>query len=80
MLTPGNAGKPVTIYNVASIVGTAYPKAFFPSNIISGFRVSGFVLLNENIFTEDEFASSKVTDRPLDLPSANLVDRIHKIG
>ena len=33
-------GKPIAIYNIAAIAGVAYPKAFVPANILSGFRVS----------------------------------------
>lgn len=61
-----NPGKPVTIYDVAQIVGKAYPKAFTCQNITKGFQVSGIWPLDENIFGDDEFLSSYVTDRPLD--------------
>lgn len=37
MVTPGNQGKPVTIYEIAELVGKAYPLAFTPSNITKGF-------------------------------------------
>lgn len=59
-----NPGKPITIYNIAQIVGKAYPQAFGQQNIIKGFEVTGIHPLNENIFTDDEFLSSFVTDRP----------------
>lgn len=62
MLTPGNAGKPITIYNVAQLAGDAYTRTVTPSNIIKGFKASGFVPLNENIFREDDFLPSAVTD------------------
>ncbi|GFS72227.1 hypothetical protein TNCV_2442631 [Trichonephila clavipes] len=38
MLT--NPAKPITKYNVAENVGTSYPLAFTPVNILAGFRVS----------------------------------------
>lgn len=65
MLTPGNAGKPITIYNVAQLAGDAYTRTVTPSNIIKGFKASRFVPLNENIFTENDFLPSAVTDRPM---------------
>lgn len=59
-------GSPLTIYHVAECFGKAYPLAFTPSNIQSGFKVSGIWPVNENIFGDDEFPSSYVTDRILD--------------
>ena len=62
MLT--HCGKPMTIYDVAECVGKSYPLAFTQKNILSGFRVSGIWPINENIFSEDEFLSSYVTECP----------------
>lgn len=59
-------GHPISIYDIAEIVGKAYPLAFTSSNISKGFQVSGIFPLNENIFGDDEFLSSFVTDRTLD--------------
>jgi hypothetical protein len=53
-----NPGKPVTIYNVAGITG----KAFTKCNVEKGFNVTGIHPVNENIFGEDEFLSSYVTE------------------
>lgn len=64
-------GKPISIYDVAEISGIAYPLAFTPINIQSGFRVSGIWPFNENIFQEHEFMGSSVTDRPYDTPSTS---------
>ena len=36
-----------------------------PQNIVSGFKVSGIYPFNSEIFNEDEFLPSAVTDRPL---------------
>jgi hypothetical protein len=55
-----NPGKPVTTWNVAGIIW----KAFTKCNIEEGFNVTGIHPLNENIFGEDKFLSSYVTDRP----------------
>lgn len=56
-------GRPLTIYDVAGCLGKAYPNAMTPRSIQSGFRVTGIAPFDTNIFTEDEFLSSYVTDR-----------------
>ena len=57
-------GKPMTIYEVAEMLSTAFPKAFTPENIVAGFRCSGIHPYNENIFTEEDFLGAFVTDQP----------------
>lgn len=73
MISPGNIGKPVSIYDLAQLVGKAFPLAFTPNNITQGFKVTGFVPLNENIFQDFEFSPSNVTDRP---DPATAIDNI----
>lgn len=63
MVTPGNQGKPVTIYEIAELVGKVYPLAFTPSNITKGFKVAGLFPLNKDIFQDHECLPSFVTDR-----------------
>lgn len=58
-----HGGKNITIYDIPGLLGEAYPKAFSPANIISGFRVSGIFPFDSNIFRDDEFCSSLITDR-----------------
>lgn len=65
MCTPGNQGKPLTIYDVAECAGKAYGKAFTPANIIEGFKVTGIHPLDQNVFLDHEFLSANVTYRPL---------------
>lgn len=60
-----NPAKPISIYDIAELVGKAFPKAFSTSNILKGFEVSGLYPVNENIFGEHEFLTAFVTDRPL---------------
>lgn len=60
-----NPGKPITIYQVAEIVGKAYPKAFTQQNIIKGFSTPGIYPFNSEAFGEDEFLAAFVTDRPM---------------
>ncbi|KAB0802144.1 hypothetical protein PPYR_04330 [Photinus pyralis] len=59
-----NPGKPLSIYEVAEMVGRAFPLAFTSKNITSGFAASGIVPLNEDIFSDIDFLSSYATDRP----------------
>lgn len=60
-----NPGKVMTIYDIPGIVSSSLPKALNPGNILGGFRVSGIVPFNRNIFDEDDFAAASLTDRPL---------------
>jgi hypothetical protein len=56
-------GQLIKIDNIAELLGTAFTQAFTPQNIQSGFRVSGVYSFNRDIFTDDEFLSSYVSDR-----------------
>jgi hypothetical protein len=56
-------GRTLTIYKIAECFGSAFPLAFSKRNIESAFRVTGIWPVNINIFTEDDFLSSYVTDR-----------------
>lgn len=75
-----NPGQTITIYEVSELVGKAFSPAFTSSNIETGFRKSGIYPYDENIFTDIDFLSSAVTDRPnpeINLPSQNIeaIDR-----
>ena len=59
-----NPGKTVTIWQIAELTGRAFTSAASPTNIISGFRSTGIFPLNTDIFTEEDFLPSDVTDRP----------------
>jgi hypothetical protein len=59
-----NPGRCMTIMDIAGRVGKAFPQAMSPVNIQSGFRVSGIAPFNRDVFTDDEFLSAYVTDRP----------------
>jgi transposase-like protein len=60
-----NPGKPISIYEIAGFVGYAFPMAMTPKNIQNGFRVTGIWPYNCDVFRDDEFESSYVTDRPV---------------
>ena len=64
-----NPGKAMTIYEIPEMVGCAYPKSVTPVNIQSGFRITGIHPFNENIFTDEEFLPSEITNRVQEQPS-----------
>lgn len=55
-------GAPITIYDIAQLVGKAFLQAFTPSNITSGFKATGIWPFNDSIFAEENLCSA-VTDR-----------------
>ncbi|XP_004207692.2 uncharacterized protein LOC101241821 [Hydra vulgaris] len=64
--------RPMTIYDIVSIVQEPYTKAFSPSNIQRGFQVAGIEPFNPEIFKDDEYLPSSVTDRA----APNIVNTI----
>lgn len=58
-----NPGRTITIYDIVEIVNKAYHLAFTKQNVCKGFESTGISPLNENIFSDDEFLCSYVTDR-----------------
>ena len=59
-----NPGQTLSIYNMASLLGLAYPRGMTNSNIMSGFRKPGIFPFDREAFGDDDFLSSYVTDRP----------------
>lgn len=59
-----NPGKPVTIYEIARFIGSAYPRAMTPLNISAAFTKCGIFPFNKDVFTDEDFMPSSVTDRP----------------
>ena len=73
-----NRRKTMTIYDILDIIGRAFPRAFTPVNIQSGFKVAGIFPFDRDIFSDLEFLPSDVTDRLV--PSAgtdNLTQSKH---
>lgn len=66
-----NPGTPVTIYQVASFVGIAYPRAMTPVNIGASFKKTGIFPFDKHVFTEEDFVASQVTER--DFPTETPV-------
>ncbi|XP_030758016.1 uncharacterized protein LOC115883747 [Sitophilus oryzae] len=63
-----NPGKRITIYDISEILGQVYNLAFSTSNCVSGFKATGIFPFNENIFIDDDFLASTVTDMPPPVP------------
>ena len=57
-------GRLITIYEISELSGAAFVKAFNLENIIFAFKATGIHPFNPQIFTEDSFLSSAVTERP----------------
>lgn len=55
-------GCPVTIYDVGGIIAAAFTKSMTPSNIINAFRKTGIFPFDKNIFNDEDFLPSTVTD------------------
>ncbi|XP_047020138.1 uncharacterized protein LOC124636298 [Helicoverpa zea] len=61
-----NPGKTFSIYEVAACVREAHMKAMTPNNICNAFKATGIVPFNRDIFSDDDFAPSEVTNRLLE--------------
>jgi len=57
-------GQPATIYDIPLIVKFAFENSMTQTNIISGFKSTGIMPFNSDIFGPDDFAPSFVSDRP----------------
>lgn len=60
-----NPGIPLTIYEVGEMVGYAFPRAMTPVNIIKSFQKTGIYPFDRNVFNDEDFLPSTVTDRPI---------------
>jgi hypothetical protein len=60
-----NPERTMTVYDIPSIVSQSLPNALTPNNIKYGFFVTGTRPFNGDIFTDEDFLPSAVTDRPL---------------
>ena len=63
MISPGNTGKPVAVYDITYLVGQAYHCAFVPNHIVNSFKCTRFFPFTENVFTEIDFLAANATDR-----------------
>lgn len=58
-------GRTLTIYDLPALCYVSWDRAATPTNIKSGFKSTGISPFDRNIFTEDDFMCSSVTDRTL---------------
>lgn len=58
-------GRPVTIYQVAKLFGTAFTKAAVMGTAISGFKNTGIFPFDRQAIPDHLFAPAEVTERPL---------------
>ncbi|KAK3784080.1 hypothetical protein RRG08_025271 [Elysia crispata] len=63
-----NVGKTITIYETALLSGKAWTKAAHPENIISGFKASGMWPFNREVFNNEDYLPSEITNRPVQPP------------
>lgn len=63
-----NPGKTMVIYNIPTLLKTALQSASTPRNITIGFQSTGIWPFNKDIFTEEDFMQSEVTNRPYNTP------------
>lgn len=61
-----NPGKRFTIYDLPSVTSNALVNAATSKNIMNSFSVSGVWSFNRNVFDDDEYAPSTVTNIVLD--------------
>lgn len=48
-------GTPITIYEIAELIGVAFPKAFTPTNVLKGYDQTRVYPYNDGIFTDNDF-------------------------
>ena len=58
-------GSTMTIYDIPKIVGKAFLRAMTPLNIQPSFRASGIYPFDPDIFQDEDFLPSHVSDRPM---------------
>lgn len=64
--------RPITIHDISVIANTAYVKSFTSKNILSAFSKTGIWPINSQIFNDEDFDASFVTD-PAESSLSNLV-------
>jgi len=57
-----HVGRPVTVWQVAELLGQSYGKAASVENAVSGFRKTGLWPLNMSVFGDCDFVAATVTD------------------
>ena len=61
-----NSGRAITETKVGHLFEKAYSKAATVGNATKGLKACGIEPFNDNIFSEEDFAASKVSERPIE--------------
>ena len=67
-------GRPVTEYQIAELFAAAYGKSATVGNAISGFRRTGIVPFNSEIFSDVDFAAAAITEQDVVLEEEAVVE------
>ncbi|KAG8274028.1 hypothetical protein J6590_008155 [Homalodisca vitripennis] len=59
-------GRVITQFQVAEIFAEAYEKSATMGKALTGFKVCGIFPFNKDIFSEEDFLPSSVTDQPVE--------------
>ncbi|XP_067939990.1 uncharacterized protein [Watersipora subatra] len=59
-----NPARTISIHEIGALLGESFNRAFTPSNILSGFHVSGVFPYKPDIFGDDMYLASEVTNCP----------------
>ena len=59
-----NPAKRISFFNIAAIFGRAFLKTASSDKAVRGFEVCGLWPFNENVFTEEDFEATEVTEEP----------------
>ena len=72
-------GSTMTIYDIPKIVGKAFLRAMTPLNIQPSFRASGIYPFDPDIFQDEDFLPSHVSDRPMAITMhANAAENVEE--
>lgn len=59
-----NPGKTIGLYDIGELSAQAITRALNPENILSGYKRTGIQPFDDNIFKDNEFLPSFISDRP----------------
>jgi len=71
-------GRVVSEWQIAEIFSAAYGKAATVQNACNGFRKAGIIPFRRDLFTDEDFAASAITDVPLEILSQPLDSAINQ--
>lgn len=63
--------RPLTHYQISSLIGKAFAKAATMENAISGFRKTGIYPINPNVFMDQDFVEEQFGEEPENINEAN---------